>query len=178
MASISVALKSSMEMVSSPTHTLCKNQHWFLSGLAYIGNSAPPWLSVASNITFTTYGEATTTPWIVTSNTTAFSGNPKLYIITTSGSFSQVGFLPANDTAAGGETISGLTFYGTNVAYAASDSDYQMQFWATSTNTTGVWQLMWNANGKLESNSVPVVLKSTPPVTPTVWDGKEWLVNV
>jgi hypothetical protein len=123
---------------------------------------------VASNITFTTYGEATNTPWTAISNTSAFSGNPELYIITTSGSFSQVGFLAANDTAATGETTLGLTFFGTTVAYAANDSDYQMQFWATSTNTTGIWQLMWNANGKLESNSIPVVLKSTPPLALTV----------
>jgi hypothetical protein len=123
---------------------------------------------MASNITFTTYGEATSTPWTATSNTSAFSGNPELYIITTSGSFSQVGFLTANDTAATGETSLGFTFFGTTVAYAANDSDYQMQFWAASTNTTGIWKLMWNANGKLESNSVPVVLKSTPPLTLTV----------
>jgi hypothetical protein len=88
-----------------------------------------------------------------------------LYIITTSGSSSQVGFLSANDTAAAGETTSGLTFFSMNVAYAANDSDYQMQFWATPTNKTGVWRLIWNANGKPKTNSVPVVLKSTPPVT-------------
>jgi hypothetical protein len=96
-----------------------------------------------------------------------------LYIITTSGSFSQVGFLSTNDTASAGQTTSGFTFFGTSVAYAANDSDYQMKFWATSTNTTGVWKLMWNANGNLESNSVPVVLKSTPPVSLTVLDGED-----
>jgi hypothetical protein len=88
-----------------------------------------------------------------------------MYVITTSGSFSQVGFLSSNGTAPTGAVTSGFNFFGTNVAYAASNTDYQMQFWATSTNTTGLWQLMWNANGQSEANSVPVALKSTPPVT-------------
>lgn len=88
-----------------------------------------------------------------------------MYIINTSGSFNQVGFLALNDSAMTGAVTSGFTWFGTNVAYAANNSNYQMQFWATPPNDTGIWRLMWNANGLSESNSVPVALKSTPPVT-------------
>jgi hypothetical protein len=90
-----------------------------------------------------------------------------MYITTTSGSFTQVGFLSSNDTSATGEVTSGFTWFGNSVAYASNNSDYQMQFWATSTNTTGIWRLMWNAAGQLESSSVPVVLKSSAPVAIT-----------
>jgi hypothetical protein len=90
-----------------------------------------------------------------------------MYIINASGSFSQVGFLAFNDSTTTGAVTSGFTWFGNNVAYATNSSDYEMQFWATSTNITGIWRLMWNVNGQLESNSVPVALKSTPPLTLT-----------
>jgi hypothetical protein len=72
---------------------------------------------------------------------------------------------------------------GTQVAYAASESDYELLFWATSTNETGIYGLyvriypacsvlkevadckilQWNAAGSPSNGSFPVVIKSTPP---------------
>lgn len=100
-----------------------------------------------------------------------------MFIIPTSGSSSQAGFLSSNDTADLGAVTSCFTWFGTDVAYEANTSDYQMQFWATSTDTTGVWRLLWNGNGDLESNSVPVVLNSSPLVILRAWYHKEYLVR-
>jgi hypothetical protein len=62
-----------------------------------------------------------------------------------------------------GATTSGFTWYGTILAYYDSDDNLEMKFWATPTNTTGVWALKWNSDGTSDGVSVPVVLKSTPP---------------
>lgn len=42
-------------------------------------------------------------------------------------------------------------------------SDYESQFWASSTATDGVWALFWDSDGIEESESVPVVLKTLAP---------------
>jgi hypothetical protein len=116
-----------------------------------------------------TGGSDSTTPWTAapnSTNTTFFpSTNPVLYIIPTSGSFAQVGFVDPNDTSTAptGAVTTGFTFFGTNVAYVGNDSSIQLQFWAQETNTTDVWALMWNAAGIAEDRSIPVTLKSTPP---------------
>lgn len=60
--------------------------------------------------------------------------------------------LPTNAT-----TI-GLTLFGTQVAFMSGD-ELLAQFWATSTNTTGLWSLNWNSDGASQDDSVPVTLK-------------------
>ena len=59
----------------------------------------------------------------------------------TNGSYTQVGFVSTNGTAPTGAVTTGFAFFGTQVAYAASDSDYELMFWATSTNETGIYGL-------------------------------------
>lgn len=116
-------------------------------------------------ILVSTSGFDTTTEWSASSNDSSFPSNsPVLYIIPTTDAFDQVGFVGSNETAPTGAVTTGLTFFGTSVAYAASDSDYQMSFWAQPTNTTGVWALMWNSSGAPEDDSVPVTLKSVAPL--------------
>jgi hypothetical protein len=55
---------------------------------------------------------------------------------------------------------------GKSVTYASSDSELQARFWAQATNETGLWTLLWNADGADISSAFPVVLKSTAPVKP------------
>lgn len=43
------------------------------------------------------------------------------------------------------------------------DEEYEAQFWAETTSTTGVWSLKWNTDGTSEDNSTPVVIKKTAP---------------
>lgn len=141
-------------------------------GLAYIGRvSTPSWASVATNISFTVDPASKTTAWTIAPNTTNSSSNVtfnrtlSMYIVIASMDFQQVGFASSNDTLPSGATATGFTFIGTSAAYAASESDYQMQFWASTTNVTDLYALFWNGGGNATTpnGSFPVVLKSTPP---------------
>lgn len=49
--------------------------------------------------------------------------------------------------------------------YQDSTGIMQAKFWATKTSQAGVWVLKWNSDGARQDNSVPVAIKSTPPVT-------------
>jgi hypothetical protein len=53
------------------------------------------------------------------------------------------------------------------MAYAASESDYELLFWAAAINDTGVWGLYWNAGGTILDGAFPVVLKNAPPAFPS-----------
>ena len=103
----------------------------------------------------------------MTSTSSTFSSSPSLYIVPSSSSFAQAGFISSNSSTPSGAVTTGFTFFGTDVAYAPSSSSYEMQFWAQATNTTGVWALMWNQNGTLEDNSTPVTVKSIAPAMST-----------
>lgn len=39
------------------------------------------------------------------------------------------------------------------------------EFWLTTSDTNGVWTLMWNEVGTVQDNSVPVILKMMAQVT-------------
>lgn len=84
-----------------------------------------------------------------------------LYITPTPDRFEQVGFAALSNIPAGGVTT-GFTLFGRSVAYAPSESNYQLGFWALATNTTGVYGLHWNA-GMIVEGAFPVTIKSTPP---------------
>jgi hypothetical protein len=92
-----------------------------------------------------------------------------MYIVPTTNSFQQVGFVDLNgdsnssSSAPDGATTTGFKWYGTTVAYTTEDSQYEMQFWAVTTNITGLYTLHWNSNGSLHDNATPVTVKSTPP---------------
>ena len=85
-----------------------------------------------------------------------------MYIVP--GSYAQVGFVSSAASVPTGGTTTGFSWYGTVVAYAASASNWELKFNAESTNTTGVWQLMWNDAGTDLSTDPAVVLQSTAPV--------------
>ena len=113
-----------------------------MTDLAYIGTEAPTW-GTSTNITFSTDTDDTTVPWTIEANSTDFTFNQTLefYIVPTSGSYGQAGFVSTNATAPTGAVTTGFAWFGTQVAYAANESDYEMMFWATATNTTGIYGL-------------------------------------
>jgi len=139
-------------------------------GLAYIGNTLPTsWPGPLSSITFTSESRSTTTPWNITfaENVPDSSITYSMYIVSTSTSASQVGFAPSNEEVPAGGTMIGFTWFGKEVAYATS-SKLKMQFWASATNTTGVWALYWNENAASFDDAFPVTLKS---IAPTILTG-------
>ena len=164
-------LLSSMQMVS-PLGSLLPNRRIADSdkkGLAYIGDTnSLASASVVTNVTFIVNPDDTTVPWTITANssTDTLNATYSMYIVPTSGSFTQVGFTSSNSTLPTGAVTTGFSFFGTNVAYAASSSDYELQFWANATTTDGIYALYWNAvSTDVPSGAFPVTVKTT---TPTV----------
>lgn len=87
-----------------------------------------------------------------------------MYIVPTLGSFYQVGFVATNSTNStipDGAVTTGFNWYGKSAAYV-NYSDFQLQFWAVGTNTTGLWQMVWNAQASIiPVDNFPVVIKKT-----------------
>ncbi|RDW79787.1 hypothetical protein BP6252_04425 [Coleophoma cylindrospora] len=141
------------------------------NGMAYIGwQPESSTDTTATNITFTVDSSDTTVPWTIAANrtgqsntTSPFSGSPMLYIVPTSGAFEQAGFVTNSSSAPTGAVTTGFAWFGTSVAYAASETDYQLMFTAVETGTDNLWKLYWNVNGTRYANSTAVTLKSTPP---------------
>lgn len=107
-----------------------------------------------------------TVPWTASSNTSAWNttSDPSLYIVTTSGAFEQVGFVAPNGTLPTGAVTTGFTWYGMAAAYETSAGDMEMRFWATTTNETDVWSLMWNTDGDKQTGGFPIALRRNEPV--------------
>lgn len=134
-----------------------------------------------------------TIPWTVSSNDSTITDSPTLYIVPTSGSFTQVGFydssssstyhafpyptlqltlLSPGSTLPTGAVTTGFTLFGTSLAYQATDGSFELQFWGQATNTTGVWELIWNAGGEggvsVDGLAItPVTLKTMAPIVLT-----------
>ncbi|CZR69398.1 uncharacterized protein PAC_19298 [Phialocephala subalpina] len=140
-------------------------------GLAYVGETSTlASASVATNVTFTVDPDDTTVPWTITakSSTVVLNATYSMYIVPTSGSFTQVGFASSNSTLPTGAVTTGFSFFGTNVAYAASSVDYELQFWANATTTDGIYALYWNAaSTDVPSGAFSVTVKTTAPTVTT-----------
>jgi hypothetical protein len=92
-----------------------------------------------------------------------------MYIVPTNASYTQVGFISTNGTAPTGAVTTGFAWFGTQVAYAASASDYELMFWATETNATGIYGLYVS----------PSILRNEGLLTFEVercWRSFEWLI--
>ncbi|PVH70989.1 hypothetical protein DL98DRAFT_540402 [Cadophora sp. DSE1049] len=141
----------------------------YADGLAYFGHSGPSDASVSTNITFTVDNSDTTVPWTIAANSSsaAFDETLSIYIIPTSGSFTQVGF-STEPSLPTGAVDTGFAFFGKSVAYAASDSDYQLSFWGNATTTDGVYALYWNGgDSSIPEGAFAVTVKSTAPTFST-----------
>lgn len=138
---------------------------------------------------------STTIPWTVSSNDSTITDSLTLYIVPTSGSFTQVGFYESSNsstyhaftdlalqtqltlsspgsTLPTGAVTTGFTLFGASLAYQATDGSLELQFWAQATNTTGVWELIWNAGGEggesVDGLAItPVTLKTMAPIVLT-----------
>lgn len=141
----------------------------------FAGQTNPGWGGIITNITFSTTSSSLTSPWTISANLTneAYTTAPfvddsySLYIVPTSGSFEQVGFLSNDDNSSStvptNATTTGFTWYGTSVCYAASSSNYELNFWANATNTTGIFSVHWNSEGTAQGSAFPISIKSTFP---------------
>ena len=144
----------------------------FWEGLAYIGLTGPSNASVSPNVTFTIDSSDSTIPWTITANSSTVSFNETLsmYIIPTTGAFSQVGY-STNASLPDGAVNVGFSLFGKSVAYSASESDLELMFWAANSTTDGVYGLYWDASADasaIPDGAVPVVVKTTVPTIPSV----------
>ncbi|KAF8853077.1 hypothetical protein BDZ45DRAFT_729743 [Acephala macrosclerotiorum] len=146
---------------------------WYADGLAYFGGGDASFdATVKTNVSFTLDPDDTTVAWTIQPNATtnptvSFNETLSLYIIPTNDSFVQAGFASSNSSSLPtGAVTTGFTLFGTSVAYAASESDYEMMFWANATTTEGVFALYWNAgSSSAPDTSFAVVVKTTPPIS-------------
>ncbi|KAJ9156042.1 hypothetical protein NKR23_g1013 [Pleurostoma richardsiae] len=103
-------------------------------------------------------------PWNLTSTDNSTLAASSFYIITESGAFEPAGFVDTNSTLPSGAATTGFITYGPYVMYLSGNT-YVSEFWAKTTNTTGLWTLMWNQDGTDEADSEPITLKTTAPIT-------------
>lgn len=57
-------------------------------------------------------------------------------------------------------TVSGFALFATQLVYN-NNFELELQFWAQSTDTDGIYALMWNSDGDLQDDSFPVTLKAS-----------------
>jgi hypothetical protein len=132
-------------------------------GKAYFGlNPVNEITGTQTNVTVATSGD-TTTPWSVAANSSTVSFNETLYMALNPITTSQIEFTPANNMTAD-YVNTGLAWFGTSVAYAADESNYQLSFAGLATNTSGVYALYFVVGTDSIDGSFPVSVKSTAPV--------------
>ncbi|KAK0116913.1 hypothetical protein ONS96_012759 [Cadophora gregata f. sp. sojae] len=144
----------------------------YADGLAYIGLTGPSDASVSTNVTFTIDNSDSTIPWTIKpkSSTVSFNETLSMYIVPTSGSFSQVGYSSDGYLPDGAVNV-GFSLFGTSVAYSASESDLELMFWAENSTTDGVYGLYWDASAEtsaIPDGALPVVVKTTVPTIPSI----------
>jgi len=68
-----------------------------------------------------------------------------MYIVPTGGVFEQIGFVSSADDLPADAVETGFAWFGTQVAYAANESDYELMFWANGTDDEAIWSLVWSS---------------------------------
>ncbi|CAG8920002.1 unnamed protein product [Penicillium salamii] len=71
-----------------------------------------------------------------------------------------VGILPQTRVAYLNGTVSGFALFATQLVYN-NNTLLEAQFWAKSTNTTGVYGLMWTLDDSSPNGEFPVVVKAS-----------------
>lgn len=110
--------------------------------------------------------------WQVNQNGTATGSPPStasLYINPTAGAFEPVGFADSTSHKLPDKGVaSGFGFFGSSMVYTDSTTGKTgSQFWAKMTEKDRLWVVMWNTDGKVHENCVPVTLKDKAPVKQT-----------
>ena len=95
----------------------------------------------------------------VTSDNPSFS-DVTFYVPSSTSSSHEIGFI-ANSTAGSDVSTSGFTFYG-GVCLHVEDDTLATEWFASPTETDGVWALRWNETG---DGIVSVSLKTKAPTT-------------
>ncbi|KAF4627436.1 hypothetical protein G7Y89_g10716 [Cudoniella acicularis] len=124
-------------------------------GLAYItSNTTAP--TTLSSITWDIPSSSDQSWNVATLNSTTAG---TFYII--EDGFNAAGFITSNTTVTN-STTTGFSLFGGQVVTTEGDV-LEAQFWAKTTDTDGVWSLMWNEDGTTQDDSTPVVLKRIAP---------------
>lgn len=71
-----------------------------------------------------------------------------------------VGILPQTRVAYFNGTVSGFALFATQLVYN-NNTLLEAQFWAKSTNTSGVYGLMWTLDDSEPNGDFPVVVKAS-----------------
>ncbi|KAF2687907.1 hypothetical protein K458DRAFT_414976 [Lentithecium fluviatile CBS 122367] len=139
-------------------------QLFYGDGQAYVGASAPTFVTEAVNITLSQAEEGT--EFVATPDTTVdWDSEPTMYIDTTEGAINAVGFVKGNETLGDGETTTGLGLYGGWAFHKVENSTIEMKFIATPTNESDIYLIKWNAGGTKASDEVAVSLRTQAPVS-------------
>jgi hypothetical protein len=134
-------------------------------GKAYFGHRAINETTVIQTNVTVAPADDITTPWSVAANSSTMSFNETLYMALNPTTTSQLEFASAANMTAG-FVDTGLTWFGTAVAYAADESNYGLSFAGVATNTSGVYGLYYTVGTSTVEGSFPVSVKSTVPVAP------------
>ena len=128
--------------------------HSHLKGRAYVGPSAPSFVSQAVNftcrlpyivgkiraLTDTVSQTDDDTEFIATPERTMdWPAEPTLFIDMTEGTNNPVGFVKGNETLENGSTISGFGLYGGWAFHKNGEGSIEMNFLATPTNETDIY---------------------------------------
>ncbi|KAM3065647.1 hypothetical protein ACMFMG_011356 [Clarireedia jacksonii] len=127
--------------------------------LAYINTASPTNLTSMLSWTIDTSG---TVPWNATVVNGTASG--EFYIVNDGSSHKAAGFATSNATLPTNATTIGFSLFGGQVVFIDAGSRFLSQFWAVEASN-GLWLLTWNSDGKPQDNSVPVIVKTTPPTS-------------
>ena len=102
----------------------------------------------------------------VTSDDASWS-DATFYVPSPTSSSHEIGFITSNSTAGDDVSTSGFTFYG-GVCLHLQDDALSTLWYASPTDTDGVWALKWNETGDTTEGIVSVSLKTKAPTQPVV----------
>lgn len=88
-----------------------------------------------------------------------FNGTHTFFIDTSADSTAQSGFMASNTTSTE-IAITDFRLFGSDLYWEAADGTLLANFWATETETDGIWALMWDQPNNVLSRGTPVVIKS------------------
>lgn len=89
-----------------------------------------------------------------------------MYIDTTTG-LNAVGFTFSTGNLTDGETVDGFGLYGGWAFHMNDEDKVEMKFYATPTNETDVYQVLWNAASTSATSATAIALRTVAPVPGT-----------
>ncbi|KAF2799929.1 hypothetical protein K505DRAFT_229909 [Melanomma pulvis-pyrius CBS 109.77] len=136
-------------------------QLFYGDGQAYLGSSAPSFVSQAVNVSSGEDAEFVATP---NRTVDGWSAEPTLFIDLTEGANNPIGFVKKNESLGSGSTVSGFGLYGGWAFHKDDGGPIAMKFLASPTNETGIYLVKWNAGATRADDDVPISLRTLAPV--------------